>query len=63
MPLRRERRVIQIRSWHRPAVGRCQIPYEFGGTIDLVLAPEGVRCRVELPADWLSSDSGSSDAI
>ena len=29
------------------------IPYEFGGTADLVLAPEGVRCRLELPADWL----------
>src|SRR5215470_17728283 len=34
------------------------IPYEFGGTVDLVLAPEGVRCRVELPADWLCSDGG-----
>jgi two-component sensor histidine kinase len=32
------------------------IPYEFGGTVDLTLAPEGVRCRLELPADWLSND-------
>jgi PAS domain S-box-containing protein len=31
------------------------IPYEFGGTVDLVFAPEGVRCRLELPADWLSN--------
>jgi hypothetical protein len=23
------------------------IPYEFRGTVDLVLAPEGMRCRVE----------------
>jgi two-component sensor histidine kinase len=30
------------------------IPYEFGGTVDLVFAREGVRCRLELPADWLS---------
>jgi PAS domain S-box-containing protein len=30
------------------------IPYEFGGTVDLVFAPEGVRCRLKLPADWLS---------
>jgi PAS domain S-box-containing protein len=29
------------------------IPYEFGGTVDLVLAPDGVRCRLELPADWV----------
>ena len=33
------------------------IPYESGGTVDLVLASDGVRCRVELPADWLSDDS------
>jgi len=30
------------------------IPYEFGGTVDLVFAPEGVRCRLKFPADWLS---------
>jgi len=30
---------------------RDLIPYEFGGTVDLVLAPEGVRCRLELPPD------------
>jgi PAS domain S-box-containing protein len=32
------------------------IPYEFGGTVDLVSAPEGVRCRLVLPADWLGND-------
>ena len=31
------------------------IPYEFGGTVDLVFAPEGVRCRLELPGDWLTN--------
>ena len=35
---------------------RDLIPYEFGGTVDLVLAPEGVRCRLGLPADWLGND-------
>jgi PAS domain S-box-containing protein len=44
----------------RPSYGtstiRELIPYEFGGTVDLVLAPEGVRCRLVLPADWLSND-------
>ena len=35
---------------------RDLIPYEFGGTVDLVLAPEGVRCHLELPADWLGND-------
>jgi PAS domain S-box-containing protein len=35
---------------------RDLIPYEYGGSVDLVLAPEGVRCRLELPADWLNND-------
>jgi PAS domain S-box-containing protein len=32
---------------------RDLIPYEFGGTVGLAFAPSGVRCRLELPADWL----------
>jgi PAS domain S-box-containing protein len=36
---------------------RNLIPYEFGGTVDLVFAPEGVRCRLELSGDWLSNES------
>jgi len=32
------------------------IPYEFGGMADLVLAAGGVRCRLQLPADWLGDD-------
>jgi PAS domain S-box-containing protein len=35
---------------------RDLIPYELGGMVDLVLAPEGVQCRLELPAEWLGSD-------
>jgi two-component sensor histidine kinase len=34
---------------------RDLIPYEFGGTVDLVLAPEGVQCRLELPGEWLGN--------
>jgi two-component sensor histidine kinase len=45
---------------------RDLLAYEFGGTVDLVFAPEGVQCRLELPADWLGDDanlaSGSSQA-
>jgi two-component sensor histidine kinase len=36
---------------------RDLIPYELGGTVDHTLAAEGVRCRVELPVDWLRSDA------
>jgi PAS domain S-box-containing protein len=35
---------------------RDLIPYEFGGMVDLVLAAGGVRCRLELPADWLGDE-------
>jgi two-component sensor histidine kinase len=35
---------------------RDLVPYEFGGTVDLRFPAEGVQCRLELPADWLSSD-------
>jgi PAS domain S-box-containing protein len=31
---------------------RDLIPYELGGAVDLVLAPDGARCRLELPADY-----------
>jgi PAS domain S-box-containing protein len=33
---------------------RDLIPYEFGGTVELVFAPEGVGCRLKLPANWLN---------
>jgi PAS domain S-box-containing protein len=31
------------------------IPYELGGVVDLLFAPEGVRCRLEIPSKWLSN--------
>jgi two-component sensor histidine kinase len=39
------------------------IPYEFGGTVDLVFAPEGVRCRLELPPDWLTNAGEPTEVI
>jgi hypothetical protein len=38
------------------SVIRDLIPYELGGTVDYVLAPDGVRCKLEIPAPWLSID-------
>jgi PAS domain S-box-containing protein len=31
------------------------VPYELGGTADLVFASEGVRCRLSVPAEWVRS--------
>jgi PAS domain S-box-containing protein len=33
------------------------IPYELGGAVDYELASTGVRCRLEIPAEWLSTSS------
>jgi PAS domain S-box-containing protein len=41
-------------SGYGTTIIRDLIPYEFGGRVDLVFALQGVRCHVELPADWLS---------
>jgi two-component sensor histidine kinase len=40
-------------SGYGSSVIRDLIPYELGGSVDYVLDPEGVRCRVEIPAKWL----------
>jgi PAS domain S-box-containing protein len=39
------------------------IPYEFGGTVDLVFAPEGVMCRLKLPSDWLTNAGEPTGAV
>jgi PAS domain S-box-containing protein len=40
-------------SGYGSSVIRDLIPYELGGSVEYVFAPEGVRCRVEIPAKWL----------
>jgi len=47
-------------SGHGTSVIRDLIPYELGGTVDYVLAPDGVRCKLEIPAPWLSIDARQS---
>ena len=37
-------------------VVRELIPYELGGTVDHLLAPEGARCQMEIPLAQLSGD-------
>jgi hypothetical protein len=48
--------VVLAKSSYGTSTIRDLIPYEFGGTVDLVLAPEGVRCRLQIPSDWLGND-------
>ena len=44
------------------SVIRELIPFELGGTVDLTFASDGLQCRLEIPADWLSSDAPTGDA-
>jgi PAS domain S-box-containing protein len=43
------------RTGYGTRVIRDLIPYELGGTADLAFPPEGVRCRLQVPARWLSA--------
>jgi PAS domain S-box-containing protein len=51
-----------VRSGYGASVIRDLIPYELGGTVDLVLAPEGVRCEIKIPTHWLASAEPTADA-
>jgi two-component sensor histidine kinase len=42
-------------SGYGTSVIRELIPYELGGTVDLEFARAGLRCRLEVPANWVSS--------
>jgi two-component sensor histidine kinase len=44
------------KSGYGTGVVRDLIPYEFGGTVDVSFGPEGVRCRLEIPFDRVSSE-------
>jgi PAS domain S-box-containing protein len=44
------------KSSYGTSIIRELIPYEFAGTVDLVPAPEGIQCRLILPADWLANE-------
>jgi PAS domain S-box-containing protein len=47
--------VPPTRSGFGTSVVQELIPYEFGGTADLAHLPAGVRCKLEIPAHWLSA--------
>ena len=47
--------VVPGPSGYGSSVIRDLIPYELGGSVDYVLGPDGVRCRVEIPAKWLNN--------
>lgn len=49
-----------IRPGYGTSIIRDLIPYELGGTVDLVHASAGVRCRMDIPSRWLRSTRATS---
>jgi two-component sensor histidine kinase len=45
------------RSGYGTSVIRQLIPHELGGKTDLVITPEGARCRMELPGHWVERET------
>ena len=48
--------VSPSRSGYGTSIVRELIPFELGGEVDLIFAADGLRCRMEIPADWLNTD-------
>jgi len=53
--------VPPTRSGFGTSVMRELIPYELGGTVDLMHLPEGVHCRLEIPSRWLGASGPSGE--
>jgi two-component system CheB/CheR fusion protein len=51
------------RSGYGTSIVRELIPFELGGTVDLEFARNGVRCRLEIPANWVSGEDPSSHRL
>jgi PAS domain S-box-containing protein len=47
--------VSPARSGFGTSVVRELVPYELGGSVDLMHPPEGVRCKLQNPAHWFSA--------
>src|SRR5215467_9984725 len=45
------------RSGYGTSIVREVIPCERGGSVDLEFAADGVRCRLEIPAEWVSNET------
>jgi len=57
---------VPSQSGYGTSIIRDLIPFELGGNVELVFASKGIRCRLEIPADWISDDrqvTGESEAL
>jgi two-component sensor histidine kinase/integral membrane sensor domain MASE1 len=42
------------------SIVRELIPFELGGEVDLIFAIDGLRCRMEVPGEWISSNAAQA---
>jgi len=49
-------------SGYGTSVIRELIPFELGGAVELSFAPEGTRCRLEIPGEWASKDKSAEES-
>jgi hypothetical protein len=49
--------VPPTRSGYGTSIVRELIPFELGGHADLVFAADGVRCHLEIAAEWVLDDA------
>jgi len=56
-----------VRDPNTPGYGmeviRDLIPYELGGAVDLAFDSDGLRCRLEIPAEWQSNGTRSPGTL
>jgi two-component sensor histidine kinase len=53
----------EARSGYGTSVIRHLVPYELAGTVDIVHAPDGVYCTLEIPARWLATPGAGKPAL
>jgi PAS domain S-box-containing protein len=46
------------RSGYGTSIIRELIPFELGGSVEFDCASEGIKCQLEIPADWISIGGG-----
>ena len=44
-------------SGYGTSIIRDLIPFELGGNVELVFGSKGIDAQLEIPADWINSDS------
>lgn len=49
------------RTSYGTSIIRELIPFELGGVVDLALACDGLRCLMEIPAEWISARHPAND--